>query len=453
MAFSKSYPLMLKILSKSLFTSLLVVSTTALALAQPKDNSPFTQFGLGDFFETDMPSSHAMGGLSAVYHDFFEANLENPASMGFLQYTSLQVGMFAKRSSLKRLEDKQNVWSGNLDHLSLNIPIINPLNEALERRETDFSWGTGISLRPYSQVGYLIQINDDIDSIGEIQRVFTGSGGLYQVTWANGIKYKNFAAGINLGYIYGKQSFEEQIVFLDLENSYSDIFRSSNAYKGFNYRIGLLYEHPLDLKEAREKSDNPSRLLSFGLFAGGKTTLDTKSDITQLSYNAITNFRDTAVMEVDLEGEALLPGNWGAGIMYRHAGDFRIGVDYQASSWSKYTNTAKPANMMDSWKLGGGIAWIPDANAIGSYFKRVEYRAGFFTLKDPRVIEDEQVSLTAFTAGASLPLILQRNIAWVQLGIDIGKRTGGPNLSDNYVRAKVGIVLNDNSWFIRGKYD
>src|SRR5688572_12265141 len=230
---------MLQFSPKHLITSILLVFIAAFATAQPKDNTPFSQFGIGDFFETDLPTSHAMGGLGSVYHDFFEANLDNPASLGFLQYTSLQIGLFAKRSSLKRFDTKQNVWSGNMDHVSLNIPIINPLNETLERRETDLLWGTSVSIRPYSQVGYFNRINDEIDSIGGVQRTFTGSGGLYQFTWGNGVKYKNLSIGLNLVYMYGKQSFDEETVFLDLENAYRDIFQSSTAYKGFNYRLGM----------------------------------------------------------------------------------------------------------------------------------------------------------------------------------------------------------------------
>ena len=444
---------MLKIPAKILILRLLLLVAPGIALAQPKDNSPFSQFGLGDFFQTDMPSSHSMGGLGSVYHDFFEANIENPASLGFLQYTSLQLGMFAKRSSLKRVDDKQTVWSGNLDHISLSIPLINPLNEALERRETKFSWGTGISLRPYSQVGYFIQIDDDVDSIGQVLRTFTGTGGLYQITWSNGIKYKNFSAGVNLGYLYGKQIYDEETTFLDLENAYSDIFQTSVAYSGFQYRIGMLYEHPFDLEEARENDDNPSKLLSAGIFFGGKANLDTKSDITQLAINTLINDIDTARLELDIEGEAVLPGAWGAGIMYRHAGEFRIGVDYQAAKWDEYENSARSSTMMNAWKFGGGVAWIPDASSITSYFKRVEYRAGFSVMTDPRVIEGEQVKGTTFSVGAGLPLILQRNIAWIQLGIDVGKRTGGERLSDSFVRGKVGFILNDNSWFIRGKYN
>src|SRR5688500_14374680 len=322
---------MLRIPIKLLIISSILIFSAGVTIAQPKDNSPFSQFGLGDFFETDMPSSHAMGGLGSVYHDFFEANLDNPASLGFLQYTSLQIGVYAKRSSLTRINEKQTVWSGNLDHISLNIPIINPLNEALERRETAFSWGTSVSLRPYSQVGYYILINDSIPDFGNVDRTFQGSGGLYQITWGNGIKYKNFSAGLNLTYLYGKQTFEERTQFLDLENAYSDVFLSTIGYKGFNYRLGFMYEHPFDLEEARKKDDNPSRLLSVGAFIGGQTDLNTKSDISQFAYNELFNEADTISMLLDQEGEAIVSGGWGAGIMYRHAGDFRFGLGCQGA--------------------------------------------------------------------------------------------------------------------------
>lgn len=444
---------MLKSITKYLLICVLITNITGLALAQPKDNSPFSQFGLGDFIASDMPSSHAMGGLNAIYHDFFEANLENPASLGFLQYTSLQLGFMVKRSNYTRVEDKETIWNGNTNHFSLNIPIINPLNEAIERRETKFSWATSVSLRPFTQVGYNVSIEDQVDSIGTVQSNFRGSGGLYTINWGNGFKYKNLAAGINLGILRGQQVFESQTYFADFYNGYDDAFQSVISYKGFQYRAGLMYEQPLDIKMSRDENDKPSKLLSAGFYVSGQTNFDTKSDISKLSVNSLTNDVDTAIYVVDQAGTGILPGEWGFGLMYRHAGDYRVGVDYQAGAWSNYENEARSSIMMDGWKIAAGGAWIPDANSITSYFKRVEYRAGFYTKMDPRVIEDAQVKETAFTFGAALPFIVQRNVAWIQIGFDIGKRTGGDRLTDNYVRGNVGFIFNDNAWFIKGKYD
>ena len=438
---------------KYLLICILITNLAGPVLAQPKDNSPFSQFGLGDFIDSDLPSSHSMGGLGAVYHDFYEANLENPASLGFLQYTTLQIGLMTKHSNYTRIDDKQSVWNGNLNHFSLNFPVINPLNKTLERKETDFAWGTSIALKPFSQVGYNVSISDEVDSIGTVNSNFRGYGGLYTLNWGNGFKYKNLSAGLNLGLIRGQQVFESQAAFVDLDNAYDDSFSSDISYKGFQYRLGAMYEHPLNVAEARDEDDNPSKLLSIGGFVSGQANLRTSSDLTKLAYNALTGDLDTAILVIDQEGDGLLPGAWGIGMMYRHAAKFRIGVDYQGSKWSIYENDARQSVMMDAYKFGAGGAWIPDANSITSYFKRVEYRAGFYTKKDPRVIEGSQVEEAAITFGASFPFIIQRNIAWIQLGFDVGKRTGGDRLSDNFVRANLAFVMNDNAWFIKSKYD
>lgn len=444
---------MLKTTTKCLLIIILMSFWAGTALAQPKDNSPFSQFGLGEFIDSELPSSHGMGGLGSVYHDFFEANLENPASLGFLQYTSLQVGFFVKRSSYTRIDDQQTVWNGNTNHFSLNIPVINPLNEALERRESNFSWATSISLRPFTQVGYNVRITDSIDSIGTIESDFNGSGGLYNFSWGNGFKYKNLSGGINLGFIRGQQTFNSQTYFRDLDNAYDDIFQTNISYKGFQYRAGLIYEQPIDITSARDMDDRPSKLLSIGAFVSGQTDLKTESDISRFSANSLINDVDTSYYVLDEPGMATIPGAWGIGLMYRKSADFRVGIDYQAGAWSLYRNEARPDTMADAWKLAVGGAWIPDANSITSYFKRVEYRAGFYTKADPRIIEGAQVKETAFTMGAALPFIIQRNISWLQLGMDIGGRTGGDRLKDSFVRFNVGFVFNDNSWFIKGKYD
>lgn len=438
--------------TKHLIIIVLSVGFAGIIYAQPKDNSPFSQFGIGDYFESNLVSSHAMGGMNAAYHDFFEANLENPASLGFLQYTTLQLGTFFKRSSYDRLDEKQTVWTGNMDHLSLNIPLINPLNEALERRETKFEWTTSIFLKPFAQVGYHVRIQDEVDSIGEVTREFKGAGGLYQISWGNGIKYGNLCAGVNLTYLYGKQEFDETVRFNELENAYQDIFTSTHAYKGFQYRLGLQYEQPLDLEKARAADDKPSKLLSAGLYYSGNTTYSTRSDITKLALNVTSTDLDTIVLATDALAHGTMPGIFGFGMIYRQAAKFRVGFDLQLTPWADYVNEVQPDTFKNTTRLGFGVAWIPDANSLLSYFKRVEYRAGFYTKTDPRIIEGEQVKEHAFAVGASFPMIAQRNIAWFQFGLDIGSRTGGPNLSENFVRGKIGIVFNDNAWFIRGKY-
>jgi hypothetical protein len=73
--------------------------------------------------------------------------------------------------------------------------------------------------------------------------------------------------------------------------------------------VGLLYEHPFDLAEARENEENPSKLLSAGIFLGGQSSLDTRTDNLQRALLIIGNTiidTDTASIQLDEAGEAIL---------------------------------------------------------------------------------------------------------------------------------------------------
>jgi len=50
----------------------LLIATTA--FAQPKANSPYSRFGLGDLLDQRFAVSHATG-FSNAYHDYYHLNL------------------------------------------------------------------------------------------------------------------------------------------------------------------------------------------------------------------------------------------------------------------------------------------------------------------------------------------------------------------------------------------
>ena len=422
--------------------------------AQPKDNSPFSRIGMGDIVSSDFASSQSMGRLSAVYHDFFESNISNPAAHGFLQYTSLQLGLYAKAANLSFNDEKSSVWSGNLEHISLGIPLVNPINELLERRETKFSWGMNFSLSPYSRVGYNIESTDMIDSVGQILQGFTGEGGTYKVMWGNGWKYKNFSAGLNMGYLYGKESFRNRTDFLDITNDFTNLAARNIQYKGFVWNGGLIYEHPLDLKKARENEENPSKLLSVGVTFSGNKSFNTSSEILNIALNEVFGNADTLVNETELVGNGVLPSDFSIGLMYREASKFKVGVNFTTESWSNYKNDARSNDILkNSFRVGGGIGWIPDATSISSYWKRLEYRFGLNFEKDPRVFNGEQLNNFGIHMGMGMPFFLQRQVSWLNVALELGRRGTPSGIKENYARLKVGVTLNDDKWFIQRKYN
>ena len=102
---------------------------------QPKSNSPYSRFGLGDPADPYFAAAAGMAGIGASFNDPSHFNAINPASLGWLQVTAFEVGMYTRYSGLRSGDESSSNWSGNLNYFSLAIPLKNPINQALERLE------------------------------------------------------------------------------------------------------------------------------------------------------------------------------------------------------------------------------------------------------------------------------------------------------------------------------
>ena len=127
---------------------------TFAAWAQPKLNSPYSRFGIGDPITQSLIHQTGMAGQSAAFHDPFHLNLQNPASFAFLRSTALETGLYAKYSHLATATATKDNWSGNLAYLALGFTLRSPINEVLDRNKTPWKFGMGFALTPYSVVGY-----------------------------------------------------------------------------------------------------------------------------------------------------------------------------------------------------------------------------------------------------------------------------------------------------------
>ena len=94
--------------------SALFCLTAFAAWAQPKQNSPYSRFGIGDPLTQSFVHQTAMGSQFAAFHDPYHLNLQNPASYAFLRSTAFETGLFAKYSHLKSSTATENNWTGNL---------------------------------------------------------------------------------------------------------------------------------------------------------------------------------------------------------------------------------------------------------------------------------------------------------------------------------------------------
>ena len=97
------------------------LTTATIALAQPKDNFPYTRLGLGDLTDQFFYAQAGMGGLTAAFHDPFHMNIGNPASYSRLREAAFEIGLYAENGRLTDATGQNpdlSTWNGNLSYLS-----------------------------------------------------------------------------------------------------------------------------------------------------------------------------------------------------------------------------------------------------------------------------------------------------------------------------------------------
>lgn len=438
------------------------------AMAQPKLNSPYSRYGIGDPVNQFFAAQAGFGGQTAAFHDPFHLNLVNPASYAHLRATTLDVGLFAKNSAYKSDESSLNSWSGNLAYLALGFPLRSPINEVLDRTKSPWQFGMGIALTPNSLVGYNVETRDTVPGmpeLGEVQNTFEGSGGTYRFTWSNAVKYKRTALGLNLGWIFGKNTFENETLFGDglswgdsfptFHNNYRDDIRLS----GFTWNLGL--QHDLVLRYAPNDKETPTRWITIGVTGEGNHKINSTADrIFLRSRGRLSNGQyqnaDTLLFETGARYTITLPATFSLGLQYVIASKLRIGAQYRYEGWSAFKNEARPDNARyrNSSAFSAGIEFIPDYASYNKYLKRVRLRAGGYYRQDPRIIDGEGLDDIGLTLGLGFPLVLPRQqTSFVNAAFEIGKLGAGSPVEETYYRITVGFTLNDNSWFYKRRFE
>ncbi|MBK8565562.1 MAG: hypothetical protein IPN76_20005 [Saprospiraceae bacterium] len=429
-------------------TTLSLLLITTLALAQPKDNSPYSRLGMGEILYPTLSAS-GMGGLSAAYADPLHINFQNPASLAWLTTAAFEAGLFAEKASLEFGDDKSKIWTGNLSHLALAFPLHNTLNDVLDKKRRKLKWGMGFSLTPYSLVGYDIETTRVFPEIDTTTNTYQGTGGSNKAIWSNSVRFKNYSFGANIGYIFGQLERTRTVVFDDLSVSYQDIFRDNISIRGFVWSAGAQYVVQLEDKKLEDEIYTGKSLI-IGAYGNSATSFNTNSTELRMRQNTIIGHRDTLLYEQDQEGSGKLPAEWTVGLMYQNPGKLRLGLEYTSSKWSDYENDAKPETLFDSRRIAVGAEYIPDIASYNNYLRRIRYRAGFYHRTDPRLDDLKQYALTV---GFGLPVILPRQqTSFVNLAFEFGRFDTSNAIKENFVKMSLGFTLNDSSWFFKRKF-
>lgn len=440
------------------FTHIFLLLLTSCALyAQPKQNSPYSKFGLGDPVNQFFANQAAWGGQTAAFHDPYHLNLVNPASYAFLRTTALETGLFAKYSHLTTGASTKDNWSGNLAYAALGFTLKSPINEVLDKSRSPWQFGMGIALTPYSLVGYNVQTIDTLQDLGVVVNTFEGSGGTYRLTWSNGAKYKNTAFGVNLGWTFGKSKYENTTTFADSLPTFLDNRREDVSVNGFVWNLGV--QHDFVLETAENDRSLPTRWITVGATGEGKHNLNSVYDqlflrSRGLLSNGTYDDADTLEAALDVRQTITLPASFSLGVQYVNANKFKAGAEFGYAGWSAYKGGRRPGTFRNTVSVSGGIEYIPDFASYNNYSKRIRLRLGGYFRQDARVIDGKGLDDLGLTLGFGFPITLPRQqTSFVNTAFELGKIGSGTSIEETYFRITVGFTMNDNTWFYKRRFE
>lgn len=448
--------------SKLSCISLLLLSTTILfGQSTPKENSPYSRYGLGNINSTEFAPLQSMGGIAAGFNNPYQLNLTNPASTAFLNYTSFETGGFAKYSVLSANDESASNWSGNISHFALGFPLRNSLNKAFSREKSPLDYGMALGLMPYSLTGYDVESTSILPNIGEVTYKYLGSGATYQAFLNSSVKYNNFALGGHVGYLFGSGTNQTATRFDDLENAFANILRDEYNLSGFIWRLGIQYEFIIGRTPEDDKKTLIERpRLVLGAYGNSGSNIDiTGSSVAGRTNSFYTGSNlDTIVSSVEIDDILNLPSEFGIGFTYSLLTDkkrrIKFGSDFKIGQWSQYNNPLKNETLANSWRVAVGGEMIPNTNSYNRYTDLMRYRLGFHYGADPRVVNGEQLTNYGLTLGLGFPLKLPRGMpSFMNLGLEAGQLTAPSSLTETYYRINVGFTLNDNTWFYKQKFN
>jgi len=440
---------------KSIILSLVFTFAFIGLLAQPKDNSPYSRFGLGDPVDTKFVHLRSTGFGGAMY-DPYQINIVNPASNGYLQATVFDLGLYAKYSNLSTNNGSSNVYSGNLEYLSLGFPLINPINDLLEKKVRKYDIGLSFTLMPNSNVGFDITSEKDYPNIGKVTRNYKGTGGTYKFLTGIGGRYENFSFGINLGYFFGKINYDKSLIFNEVFSSYKNEYHDDFAVNGFLYNVGAIYNLVLNKNEITVSNNIKPKKIIFGLYGGSKTNFNVKGTKYNRSfiYNSTLSGEtvDTVFYNDTIAGKGALPTSFGASILFNNQNKLIIGLDYSRTLWNQYFNEVKDDNLFDSYDISLGVQYTPNESSYTNYFHRIHYRTSLYYKTDPRSEKDNQFNELGIHLGLGLPFVYKRKISRMNVDLNFGKKRGDLSISENFVKLSFSVTFNDTEWFVKRKY-
>ncbi len=457
--------LVLSINRKIILVCLAAFGITIEVAAQ--ENSPYSRYGLGDFFHGQHIINRAMGGISVAYADGLSANLgqsvnfNNPASYANFKTVSYDLGLTVENRTLRNQSNAAKFSSNNFtpSYMALALP--------LDKRK---NLGLAFGLVPLSRINYSVIENGRLPNIDSVQTIYEGSGGLNQAFIGLGKRWNNLSIGFNVGYNFGNKQISTKRGFLNDSVVYNNSNAATNTTFGGTFMMGGI-QYETVLNKQTDKINNTENRIVLRLGASGHLgqQLNGRQDIIRQSfvYNSLGEVTqvDSVFAQNEIKGKIKMPSTFTAGFtIQKNVANSRtnfdvwtFGAEYTSTQWSNYRFYGSPDLLVNSWQLRIGGQFSPNPVRGTNVWSTTNYRAGFFFGKDYINVDGKELKLAGLSIGAGFPVRKWRNYDYqftiINTAFEFGKRGSNVNnITENWFRVSVGLSLSD-LWFIKRKYD
>jgi hypothetical protein len=387
---------------------------------QNNTRSPYSIFGIGELQHRGFGYTQAMGGTGIGIRSNEYLNMLNPASYSAIDSGSMHfdTGMHLEYSTIKNASQKQDFLNGNLSYIAMGFPVWK-------------KWSAGLSLLPFSNVGYEINAGKIIEGTSVPYHISaTGTGGLSQINLISSLEVFSFlSVGLSAGYNFGSLELNREIGFG--ENASVVTIDEKRKYHGWTVELGL---------QLSKKMGKGSRLTLGGLYRPSTRLYGRSSYDIQLSSDSA--YQDEHVLK-NLE----IPSMMGMGFSVLVNEKIMWSADFSLSKWS-----AASDNYRDNMVLSSGLEWLPDRRNYQRYLSRISYRIGARYESGYLMVNHHAISTYVATIGVGLPF---RNIKnRFNLTLETGRQGTLKHslIQEQYFRFILNVNLQD-IWFRKYKYD
>ena len=427
--------------------------------------SPYTMFGIGELQTIGTAQMRGMGGVGVAWYSPQMPSLVNPAGYSATLQKSFIFGFGAEANFLQNSQYKYGA-DGAYSHAAKNAKNSVNIHEIAVQFPLAKGLGMGISLMPYSSVGYKMSMldttSDVAGNIGSASYTYSGDGDITEVKFGVGWEpVKNFSIGIAAKYYWGKITHQYAAnidnTFVGVGSFFSMIGEDTYAISNFKFQAGLQWSIIA----------NDKRALTLGATYDYGGSLRPK--VTENIY--LNDIQSTTVRKEESVSQMRLPHSVKAGLMYQDP-KFAATMEYEFQAWGsgndghfeESINGGVKVKYVDTHGAKVGFSYTPNRFDVRNYFNRISYRCGFRYSNYYQEYNGQPIPQYAVTAGFGFPLRFMGTSS-IDVSLEYGLR-GSHNSFVNGLGQKVGMIRQDyfkvglgfslfgeDYWFVRPKYD